>query len=155
MAEEQQFAVLQLSALVWPDSLRVPSERFRLFVAADTTQITSHEISRFAEAALSRGMVYFCAWGPGCERFHDIVDEVVVEDDLGERKFAAPTKNDVVMTTWHHDETLEEALDFFARYANPTDGYAADSSYRLVICVKNPESASVAARQLKAADFLI
>jgi hypothetical protein len=41
----------------------------------------------------------------GTEGLHDIVDEVVVGDDLGERRFAAPTAEDVVMTTWHDDET--------------------------------------------------
>ncbi|HEY5029677.1 MAG TPA: hypothetical protein VIK39_14800 [Candidatus Angelobacter sp.] len=83
------------------------------------------------------------------------MDEVVVEDDLGDRRFAAPTAKDVVMTTWHDDETLEEALEFFATSAVPTDGYAANSGYRLVMCVGNPEWAMVARRFLKAAKFLI
>jgi hypothetical protein len=155
MAKETEFAVIESSQLIWRTSVQMSARRFRLFVAADTAHTTADQISAFAEAALGRGMVYFCAWGPGCDRFHDIVDEVVVGDELAERSFAPPTAKDVVMTTWHARETLEEALDFFATCAVPTDGYAADSSYRVVMCVGNPQWASVATRFLKAAKFLI
>jgi hypothetical protein len=155
MAADTEFVVVELSELIWPTSLQLPHERFRLFVAADTTHSTTDEISDFVEAALGKGMVYFCAWGPGCGRFHDIVDEILVGDDLGERRFTGPTAADTVMTTWHEHQTLEEALDFLATCAVPTDGYTADSSYRVVMCVGSLESAAVATRFLKAAKFLI
>ena len=89
-------------------------------VAADTSGLSVNAMSEFASAALGRGMVYFSAWGRGCERFQHIVDEVVAEDELGERRFVGPTPNDVVMTTWHEGEDLEGALSFFAVSAIPT-----------------------------------
>ena len=98
-------------------------------------------------------MVYFCSWGRDCERFHDIVDGVIVEDDVTERKFRGPTADDVVMTTWHEHVSLEEALDFFATCAVPTDGLASDSGFRLVICVGNPDWAAAASRFLQSANF--
>lgn len=110
-------------------------------------------MSEFASAALSRGMVYFCAWGHDCERIHDIVDEVIAEDDHGEGRFVGPTPNDIVMTTWHNDETLEEALGFFTTSAVPTDGFAANSNFRLAICVGNPEWARTATRVLQSTEF--
>src|SRR5438270_13256369 len=101
MAKEKRFAVIQLPELKWPSSVELSGSRFRLFVAADISGTSTDVVSQFAAAALARGMVYLCAWGLDCERFHDIVDEVVVEDEvLGERRFAAPTANDTVMTTW-------------------------------------------------------
>src|SRR3954466_9109316 len=100
MADEKRFAVIQIPELKWPTSTQLPSGRFRLFVAADTSNLSSDVISEFASAALSKGMVYFCAWGSDCERLHDIVDEVIVEDDIGERRFVGPTPTDVVITTW-------------------------------------------------------
>jgi hypothetical protein len=100
-------------------------------------------------------MVYFCSWGPGCERFHDIVDELIAEDDVSERSFAGPTKNDVVMTTWHERDSLEEALDFFATCAVPADGLAPDSGFRLVICVDNPDWKATANRFLELAKFFV
>jgi hypothetical protein len=152
MAEQNPFAVVTLDTLAWPASLTIPSPRFRLFVAADTTQVTVEGISRFAEIALTRGMVYFCAWGPGCERFHDIVDEILVGDEVfGKHRFTRPTPNDVVMTTWHANEDLEEALDFFATCAIPSEGYAAGSDYRVFVCVGHPEWAATAQKFLQEA----
>jgi hypothetical protein len=54
------------------------------------------------------------------------------------------------MTTWHKDESLEEALEFFGQWARPTDGYAANSNYWLVVCAGHPEWASTAAKYLQA-----
>jgi len=152
MAEQKRFAVIQLPELKWPASTPLQSGRFRLFVAANVSDISVDTISDFASAALSKGMVYFSAWGRDCERFHDIVDEVIVEDDLGERRFVGPTADDAVMTTWHEDKTLEEALDFFTTFAVPTDGFAANSSFRLVICVGNPDWAETATRVLQSTE---
>jgi hypothetical protein len=110
-------------------------------------------ISEFAVAALSRGMVYFSAWGRNCDRFHDIVDEVMVEDELGKRRFVGPAANDGVITTWHKDESLEEALDFFTTSAVPTDGFTDDSDFRLVICVGNLHWVQAANRFLQSVTF--
>jgi hypothetical protein len=128
MADARQFAVINIDCVAWPERLEMPLPRFRLFLAADTTNVSADDISSFAEAALSKGMVYFCSWGPGCERFHDIVDHV-------RDRFDPSSQNDVVMTTSHSDESLEEALDFFAMCAVPSDGYAENSGYRIVMCI--------------------
>jgi len=133
--QEKKFVVIEVPRLEWPATLEVPSKRFRLLVAADVNSASTQALSDFALSALKRGMVYFCSWGQGCERFHDIVDEVIIGDDVSDQAFAGPSRGDVVMTTWHDDETLEEALDFFATCAVPTDGFAPDSDFRLVISV--------------------
>jgi len=62
-----------------------------------------------------KGWWYFCSWGPDC----DIVDEVILEDDLGERRFVGPDESAFVQTTWHAKHELDEALDFFAKFAVP------------------------------------
>ena len=79
MTEGKEFSVIQLPTFDWPKSHCVPSPRFRLFVAADVTSVSTDTLSDFSLGALNGGMVYFCAWGNGCERFHDIVDEILVE----------------------------------------------------------------------------
>jgi hypothetical protein len=154
MSEDKQFTVIYSPHLEWPSPLELPS-RFRLFVAANVSNISTDAVADFALAALTRGMIYFCSWGEGCERFHDIVDEVIVEDDVSERRFAGPTTNDVVMTTWHERDSLEEALDFFATCAVPTDGLAPNSGFRLVICVGNPDWKDAANRFLESAQFFV
>ncbi len=155
MADTGHFAVVEAATLEWPTSLRLPSKRFRLLVAADASGLSTEKISNFAHCALSAGMVYFCAWGKGAERFHDLVDAVIVQDELGDRRFALPTADDVIMTTWHEDETLDEVLEFFTTSALPTDGFLANSRYWLVICIENPEWASITTRVLTEAKNLL
>jgi hypothetical protein len=72
-----------------------------------------------------------------------------LRDTLGARRFAGLTENGVVMTTWHEDESLEEALFFFATCAVPTDGFSEDSDFRLVICVGHPEWSDIAKAYLQ------
>jgi hypothetical protein len=124
-------------------------------VAVNVEEVSTKAISDFAFAALSRDMVYFCAWGRGCERFHDIVDDVKLKADLGERRFVGPRVGHVVMTTWHDCDTLEEALEFFATCAVPTDGLAPDSHFRLAICVNNKDWAATASRFLQKVEFFV
>ena len=129
MTENVDYRVIELLRLAWPADCEIPSRRFRLLVAGDSSDATVDEISKFATAALSRGMVYLVAWGPGCERLHDVFDQVKIEDELGARKFVGPNPNDVIMTTWHDEETLTQALDFLATCAVPSDGFTPDSHF--------------------------
>jgi hypothetical protein len=153
--QEKKFAVIELPHLEWPATLEVSSKRFRLLVAADVNGASTQAISDFALSALKRGMIYFCSWGPGCERFHDVVDELIIGDDLSDQEFAGPSRSDVVMTTWHDDKTLEEALDFLATCAVPTDAFAPDSDFRLVISVANQQWAAQAQKFLESVKFFI
>lgn len=152
MPTKNHSCVIECATLSWPSVLHIPSRRFRLFVAADAIGVTTDAISEFVHEALKRGMVYFCAWGPDCSRFHDIVDEIVVEDDLGERQFVGPNPHDQIMTTWHENDTLEEAVDFFFNFAFPTDGFEADSDSWIALCINNSEWAVSIRRKLGAGE---
>jgi hypothetical protein len=151
-SQSKRFAVVEVPDLIWPPALAIPTKRFLLLVVADTSNVSADALSHFAATALERGMVYFCSWGQGCERFHDIVDEIVVDDDLGPRRFSGSKPGDVIMTTWHNDESLEEALEFLA-VANPTEGFEPDSDFRLVICVGNPDWVEQANRFLRSVEL--
>ena len=152
MQVKNKYVVVELASLNWPSATRIPSRRFRLFVAANTTSSTTEAIGQFANAALKAGMVYFSAWGPGCERFHDLVDEVIVADNIASRLFTGPNKTDTIMTTWHQHETLDEACDFFINLGAPTAGFEADSYYWVAICVNNSQWAATMRRKLELAD---
>jgi hypothetical protein len=71
------------------------------------------------------GCVYFCSWGADCERVHDNFD--------GERDPDAP----VIMTTWHNEESLDEALWFFVRDTHPDDGYSSTCGCGVAISIGN------------------
>ena len=149
MPTKKRFLVVELESLKWPSELHLPLRRFRLFVAADVTGLDAAMIAEFAHAALTMGMVYFCAWGPDCSRFHDIVDATIVEDDTAERLFAGPNKEDTIMTTWHDDESLEEALDFFITCSHPTDGFEEESDYWLAVSLGNSAWTTTITRHLE------
>jgi hypothetical protein len=149
MISGKPFQLVQLDSLAWPESLKLPSHRFRLLVAADVNEVDGLTIAEFARTALSNGMVYFCAWGPGCSRFHDIVDDVIACDDATQRLFAGPNDSDTVMTTWHEDESLNEAIEYFLELAYPTDGFAGGSDYWLAMSLGNAEWTRNLEAQLK------
>ena len=64
MRSADHFKVVDLPSLIWPSNVTIPSKRFRLFVAADTENNTVDVVSASANAALEKGMVYFCSF-PG------------------------------------------------------------------------------------------
>jgi hypothetical protein len=82
-----------------------------LFIAGDSRALSVNEIGRIAEKFLDQGLRYLCAWGPDCQRLHDIFDEVVVGDGTEPYDFE-------IMTTRHEDDSFDEALWFFMNSAN-------------------------------------
>ena len=86
-----------------------------LFIAADSVTASATELSVVARAILEHDVRYLCCWGPGCERLHDIFDNAEVQRLL-ER---APERT--LMTTWHADDSLPEALWFAVHAALPAD----------------------------------
>jgi hypothetical protein len=97
----------------WPGEIDESVPDFGLFLALDARPISDGELLKLARQALAQGLVFLCAWGPDCERVHDSFDIVRDEghdDDSDD--------DSVVMTSWHDDEPLEEALWFaiFTQY---------------------------------------
>jgi hypothetical protein len=63
------------------------------------------------------GCLYFIAWGESCETWHDSVDWAVLDKfDFGEIP-----DDQFVMTTWHENEPLSEALWFVGNCASHPD----------------------------------
>ncbi len=108
-----------------PTSLPLSSPHFVALLAADATGTDSAAITDLGRQLLSAGCVYFCTWGPDCERVHDIFDEECFEVEP------------VIMTTWHSGETLDEALWFFAFTAFPDSRYEGTCTSALAISIGN------------------
>lgn len=100
--------------------------------------------ARVAESFVSKGLIWICAWGPDCERVHDIFDEVDC-GDVGEgnrlAKRAGAEVELMLMSTWHHDDTLEDAAWFFLNGAFPRDWELSGTSY-IAVTVGNPDWAA-------------
>ena len=72
-----------------------------------------------------------CAWGPDCERVHDIIDEMV---SYPGNDFGVP-EDSCIMTTWHSSEPLREALRFFLVNSWPDEHYQDSTHTALAISV--------------------
>ena len=111
-------------------TLALSSPHFACLVLIDAQGIEAGLISRFAESLLSQGAVYVCTWGPDCERVHDIFDEEIIG-----RGPEVPRFDTGVMTTWHADEDLDDALWFLLAVSYPDDSFFETCGSALVITV--------------------
>ena len=116
-----------------PENAMSPDSRFFVsLIAWDSQTQSTFELARVARMLLNAGCVYFCCWGPGCERMHDVVDAeylragVSVNDD-----------ESTIMTTWHDSESLDEAAWFALNTANPDDRFFAECKAVVAVCIGN------------------
>ncbi len=106
------WSVPTLSALRL-ESDTLPSPHFACLLAGDARGSPDALLLAIADHLLERGLAYFCAWGPDCEQVHDLVDQAVVLREVREGR------DYPVVTTWHADELLDEALWFLLNVAQP------------------------------------
>jgi hypothetical protein len=108
----REIFVMELADLKeFPSELVLPCPRFVLLIAADFSA-TPADRSAIAERILNAGCVYLCTWGPSCELMDDLMDEALVVKQLD-----ASGEGATVMTTWHADERLAEAVGFALKSA--------------------------------------
>jgi len=114
-----------------PEKIKASSPNFGLLLMMDAKNINSQEILDAGTTLTQKGMAYLCAWGPDCERVHDLIDEAAQEkhDEL--------TGDDVIMTTWHSSDTLVEALWFFLHSAFPTQSFQAGCLDWVIAPIRN------------------
>ncbi len=96
----------------WPAKLPFAGQRFTLLLVLDERDPRADKCTAwgvFAERVIEQGLAYFCAWGPHCELAHDLMDETLVARELLDGQPEA-----FLMTTWHGNEPLAEAI-WFAR----------------------------------------
>ena len=127
----------------WPDSIDVGAKHFTLMVAADSRHAFRGSIERAARTSLASGAAYVCMWGPGCERMHDIFNEV------RDAQRNAQTGVSVVMTTWHEHDSLQEALWFFLASTYPDEEFADTTNAAVAVVVGNEGWSSEIARAFK------
>jgi hypothetical protein len=109
-----------------PASLESCSTHFILLLALDASSIEDDRISAIAKTLMLRGLAGLSAWGPHCSRVHDLFD---LERDPNE------TDERVVVTTWHDDEPLSEAVCYFDLCACPSSDFERDCNDWVAIAV--------------------
>jgi len=124
-----------------PSNLDLPSKHFCLLVVADSRRLTEKAIYQFAVSLLRQGAVYICTWGPGCERVHDLFDQA--RDELNPQA----TGWDIIMTSWHNDDTLDEVVWLAINTTWPADYYWDSCQTVLMVIIDNNEWAEKVSRR--------
>lgn len=112
------------------DILQVPAaigqehDVFVLFLALNASEVSNEDLRRVAQELIAQGLAYVCVWGDDCSRVHDQFD---LERDENEQNGL------VIMTTWHADETLHEAVELFRDWTWPDDGFARKIWHRIAV----------------------
>jgi hypothetical protein len=121
------------SAAAIANQITLSSKHFALFLAMDARGTEAAELVEVARVLAGRSMVYLCAWGADCERVHDVFDQALADREPD------PTDTNVVMTTSHEEESLEEALWFFCNCAVPTQAYERTCHDWIIVAVGNKD----------------
>jgi hypothetical protein len=85
---------------------------FVCLLAWNASGVSDDGVLALARSLISDGCAYVCCWGADCERVHDLFDKAM---------FELLPNGPHVMTTWHNDKPLDEALWFamFNSYPDP------------------------------------
>ena len=116
----------------WAGILTVPSQHFCLLIVGDARDVSNDVLGRLAVAALDRGCVYACAWGPDCVRVETCFDSACAEME-------SANHNPVVLTVSHPEETLDEALEYVTEVAFPDSAFAETCRSTLIVVVGNTD----------------
>jgi hypothetical protein len=109
------FVITVASDDEWPDATPWSCEGFGLLVLTERVV----DVTSVAKKAVAHGVAVVCSWGPGCSMIEDAFDDAIVDAHPNE------TENDVVLTTSHEGESLEEAVEFFLDVILPAEDRAA------------------------------
>ncbi len=95
---------------------QLPTGPLRVVIVSEV-KVSDDWRNSIARWLVDGGCLYAVAWGKECEKWHDAVDWAVLETfdfgDIPDDKF--------VMTTWHADEPISEALWFAGNCASHPD----------------------------------
>jgi hypothetical protein len=115
-----------------PSNIRVNSKCFGALIAWDARGVSATDVEVLLRPLIDGGCVYFVCWGPDCERVHDTADEC---DPYA-------NTNSVIMTTWHNDESLDDAIWYFLNTMFPDPAFEEDFHSSLAITIGSPSWAS-------------
>jgi hypothetical protein len=84
------------------------SEAYALLILVNAADVTSEEQATISQAIVASGARYVAAWGYKCSSWDDSVDLAYLETDPNFQ----PPDDTFITTTWHENESAEEAFEF-------------------------------------------
>ena len=113
---ERLAAVVRVADFCASEPVSVQSEKYVLFVAAESLSVPSESVAR---AWVNAGAAYVCAWGPKAPEIEESFDYASFLPELG------TPLSFTLMTTSHKGHLLSEALWFAFYNAHPPENLAA------------------------------
>ncbi len=134
----RQFASAHVELIAQAAEVFAPGgQGFGLFIAIEDGGVEIEAVAAFAEHAMNCGCAAVSIWGTDCERYHDIFDEVALAQSL------ATGRPGVLMTTWHAEESLQDALTFYILWACVDEEFAPPPNHWLILSIGNAAGAAV------------
>lgn len=137
-SERDLFSVDINSLADYPLEVNLPGQFFILLNAGNAANWSDQKIADFDQKTLNQGAVHFCAWGADCERVHDTLDETIIMHWVD----SGLTFEKTIITTWHSDEDLGDALWFALQVAVPSAAYDPECNSVLVVSADSEENYS-------------
>ncbi|KZX81379.1 hypothetical protein A3715_07565 [Oleiphilus sp. HI0009] len=115
----------------------IGSQHFICFIGGDFRPISDGKLARLASDLLAQGACYFVCWGSDSERFHDLIEDMLLGD------VARSAEEAIVMNSWHVYSDLSEALLFFLCHASPSSSYTEQSISRVAITLAQEDNSKI------------
>lgn len=107
-------------------------ERCAALLAWNATEASDESIALAGEMLLDAGAVSLCSWGDDCQRVHEVFNRVLEGPDPPATAFP-----DLVMTTWHAREPLDQAIWYLLFASIPDEDFIDVCRDALFISVGN------------------
>jgi hypothetical protein len=78
-ASDRMLFLLEADSMEEVPPIVLGSKYFVSLVVCDASLQCAQKITELALTLLKAGCVYFCCWGPECERVHDTIDQTYLE----------------------------------------------------------------------------
>ncbi|MDP9822343.1 DUF7684 family protein [Nocardioides massiliensis] len=134
--------------LDWQRLIERRRRPFGLFTVSSDPQPDVEAWSRFADYCVERELMLTCSWGPNSTVLDDVVDFASLGRSIKGLPAAEP------LTTWHDNEPLEDALEFFLGMDGGDLRVGTDHGgtdwVRIVLVVGDPDRADEIRRTLTA-----
>jgi hypothetical protein len=138
-ATDRDLVLLERASLDPLDPLALPSPHCAVLVVADARALSDGALHRLAAWLLRAGAVHLSAWGPACERVHDVFDDAVLFAEI------RSTEASVIMTAWLESD-LDDALAYFLLCTAPAQDYAETCRTGVVLVIGDRPDWSAAVR---------
>lgn len=86
-----------------------PDEEHTLLICVADETVTDAERARLSAEIVAAKCRYAVCWGLGCSAWDTTIDWAYLETD----KDFNPPDNTFIMTSWHDDERIEDAIEFW------------------------------------------